>query len=102
MEAKDQQIYIVKDSNPSLGGAISRFAAELGHGDVVMDERTWAIPGAHEALNAAGIPTVALVDYDYPQRATTEDTIDKLSADSFTRIGETLTVWLEAQAPFAP
>jgi hypothetical protein len=53
-------------------------------------------------LIANGIPTVTLVDYDYPQRATTEDTIDKLSADSFASVGETLTAWLEAQAPFVP
>lgn len=99
---KDLQIYVEDDSNLSLGGAIAGFAVQLGHDDVIIDERRGEIPGAHEALNAAGIPTVALVDYDYPQRATTEDTIDKLSADSFTSVGETLTVWLEAQAPFAP
>jgi len=100
--SEDQQISMAKNSNPSLSSVIFGFAAELGHDDVISSEQKWEIPGAHEALIANGIPTVALIDYDYPQRATTEDTIDKLSADSFASIGETLTAWLEAGAPFTP
>ncbi len=99
---ENQLIYMEQNSNASLNSAIWRFAAELGYDDVFIDEQKWEIPGAHEALIANGIPTAVLIDYEYPHRATTEDTIDKLSADSFTSIGETLTTWLEAQAPFTP
>lgn len=99
---EDQQIYMAQGSDPSLANAIGHFAAQEGHDDVIIAEPKWEIPGPHEALSEKGIPTVALIDYDYPQRATTEDTVDKLSADSFTSIGETLTAWLEAQAPFTP
>jgi hypothetical protein len=99
---ENQQIRMTQNSDPSLSSAIWRFAAELEHDDVLLDEQKGEISGAHEALIASGIPTVALIDADYPYRATTEDTVDKLSAESFTSIGETLTVWLEAQAPFSP
>ncbi len=98
----DQQIYMEQGSDPSLADAIWQFADQLGHSDVIIAESKWEIPGPHEALSANQIPTVTLIDYDYPQRTTREDTIDKLSADSFTSIGETLTAWLEAQAPFTP
>ena len=99
---EDMQIHMEQGSDPSLGNAIWQFADHLGHNDVITADAKWEIPGPHEALIANGIPTVTLVDYDYPQRATLADTVDKLSAASFADIGETLTAWLEAQAPFTP
>lgn len=41
----------------------------------------------HTALNAVGIPTIDLIDFDYPPWHTPEDTLDKLSAQSLQIVG---------------
>ena len=46
-----------------------------------------AILDDHTPLNAAGIPTIDLIDFDYPPWHTPEDTMDKLSAESLQIVG---------------
>ncbi len=41
----------------------------------------------HTPLNAAGIPTIDLIDFDFPPWHTAEDTMDKLSAESLQTVG---------------
>lgn len=41
----------------------------------------------HTPLNEAGIPTIDLIDFEYPPWHTPEDTMDKLSADSLRIVG---------------
>lgn len=41
----------------------------------------------HTPLNAAGIPTIDLIDFDFPAWHTPEDTIDKVSAESLGIVG---------------
>lgn len=96
----EQQIFIESNSDPALSTALWSVADELGYGEFIIGEPKWAIDGPHNALMAEGIPTVTLVDNDYAYRNTTLDTVDKLSSDSFTRIGETLLTWLETGAPY--
>jgi hypothetical protein len=43
------------------------------------------------------MPTAAMIGSDYPARNTMQDTLDKLNADSFQRVGMTLETWLETQ-----
>jgi len=45
----------------------------------------------HTSLNQAGIPSFLVIDYDYPPYATTNDTIDKCSAESLQTVAEA--VW---------
>jgi glutaminyl-peptide cyclotransferase len=98
---ENQQIFIERNSDSALSAAIWSVADQLGFGDFIVSEPKWAIEGAHNALLAEGIPTVTLIDHDYAYLRTVEDTIDKLSPDSFARIGETLLTWLEAGAPYS-
>ncbi len=42
----------------------------------------------HTPLNAAGIPVIDLIDFDYPPWHTAEDKMDKLSAESLTIVGK--------------
>lgn len=49
----------------------------------------------HVPLNAAGIPTCLLIDFQYPAWHTTADTIDKCSADSLTKVGWVILEWLK-------
>jgi len=47
-----------------------------------------------------GIPAVDIIDFDYPYWHTTEDTLDKVSAESMMIVGNTLISWLtNAQQP---
>src|SRR3990172_7207906 len=48
----------------------------------------------HVPLNAAGIPTCLLIDFQYPPWHTSGDTIDKCSADSLTKVGWVILEWL--------
>lgn len=42
----------------------------------------------------AGIPSVDIIDFDYPYWHTSQDTSDKTSADSLRIVGETVATWL--------
>ena len=41
----------------------------------------------HTPLNAVGIPTIDIIDFDYPSWHTADDTIDKISAQSLQTVG---------------
>ena len=41
----------------------------------------------HTPLNAVGIPTIDLIDFDFPPWHTPEDTMDKISAESLAVVG---------------
>jgi len=44
----------------------------------------------HTSLTAAGIPSVLLIDFEYPWNYTTRDTVDKCSKKSLQSVGDTL------------
>ena len=48
----------------------------------------------HTPLNAIGIPTVDLIDFDFPPWHTAEDTMDKISADSLRIVGSVAAYYL--------
>ena len=48
----------------------------------------------HTPLNEAGIPTIDLIDFDYPPWHTLEDTMDKLSAESLRIVGAVTAYYL--------
>jgi len=52
----------------------------------------------HTPLNAVGIPTIDLIDFDYPPWHTAEDTIDKLSAESLRTVGAVAAYYLSETA----
>ena len=41
----------------------------------------------HTPLNAIGIPTIDIIDFDYPSWHTADDTMDKISAQSLQIVG---------------
>ena len=45
----------------------------------------------HTSLNEVGIPSLLVIDFDYPPYATTNDTTDKCSAESLQTVAEA--VW---------
>ena len=48
----------------------------------------------HTPLNEVGIPTIDLIDFDYPPWHTPEDTMDKLSAESLRIVGAVTVYYL--------
>lgn len=52
----------------------------------------------HTPLNEAGVPTIDLIDFDYPPWHTLDDTIDKLSPESLRIVGAVATHFLITQA----
>jgi glutaminyl-peptide cyclotransferase len=48
----------------------------------------------HTPLNADGIPTIDLIDFDYPPWHTADDTIDKISAESLQTVGSVTAYYL--------
>ena len=52
----------------------------------------------HTPLNEAGIPTIDLIDFDYPPWHTAADTMDKLSAESLRIVGSVAAYYLSQLA----
>jgi hypothetical protein len=48
----------------------------------------------HAPLNAIGIPTIDIIDFDYPSWHTADDTIDKISAQSLQTVGSVALYYL--------
>jgi Zn-dependent M28 family amino/carboxypeptidase len=48
----------------------------------------------HAPLNAIGIPTIDIIDFDYPWWHTADDTIDKISAQSLQIVGSVALYYL--------
>lgn len=57
---------------------------------VFSDARGLSISDDHTSLNAVGIPSILLIDFDYPPNYTTHDTPDTCSEKSLQAIGDTL------------
>lgn len=96
----DQQIYRERNSTPPLTTAIWTIAENLGYDEWFIDESRYRMIDDHTPFLEAEIPAVDVIDFDYPYWHTTDDTLDKVSADSLARVGRTLEVWLEMGAPF--
>ncbi len=97
----DQQVYLESNSSDRLTDAIWGMARDLGYGDWIIPEYRYRITDDHIPFLEAGFLAADMIDFDYPYWHTTQDTLDKLSAESLERIGRTLEVWLEAGAPMA-
>ena len=48
----------------------------------------------HAPLNAIGIPTIDIIDFDYPWWHTADDTMDKISAQSLQIVGSVALYYL--------
>lgn len=104
---KDQKIPMEQSSMrlvPKLQEAVYEWAKKVDPlvanafparvGDDIEDD--------HLALIAAGLPTVDLIDFDYPYWHTVEDTPDKISAASLGNVGRLLDSWLRRSPAWKP
>jgi len=91
----DQQLYYEGNSDPVLRAILWRIAADLGYGDYFIPEQRHVMLDDHIPFVNKGIPSVDIIDFDYPYWHTIEDTADKASPESLERVGRTLEEWLE-------
>jgi hypothetical protein len=90
---KDQQIYRESYSerlHPELNDMIWSAADSLGV-RTFQDSVKFTILDDHLPLNAAGVPTVVLIDFDFPLWHTELDTPKNCSAESLENVGRVLT-----------
>lgn len=69
---------------------IFQTAARLGYSKQFVPETIYPIQDDHVPLNEAGIPTVNLIDFEYPYWHTLQDTPDKCSPASLEAVGRTV------------
>ena len=91
----DQQLYLERNSDPGLQKQLWEIAATQGYTDTFISEYRWAIYDDHIPFARRGITAVDIIDFDYVYWHTTQDTPDKVSAESLERVGRVLEVWLE-------
>ena len=90
----DLNIYLEKNSNHVVRTEIWAAAERSGHGDVFINKEKYSMLDDHTPFLEAGIPAVDIIDFDYPYWHTTQDTPDKVSAESLQAVGETLWHWV--------
>jgi Zn-dependent M28 family amino/carboxypeptidase len=90
----DQNIYKERNSDPALTDELWQHAAELGYSDKFIPTEKHAMLDDHTPFLALGITAVDIIDFDYDYYHTTEDTPDKVSAESLKVVGDTLLRYL--------
>jgi Zn-dependent M28 family amino/carboxypeptidase len=94
----DSDLRLVRErsSDARLTDEIWNVARDLS-ADAFVDEPGRAILDDHRPFLALGIPSVLIMDLEYPYWHTTEDTLDKVSAQSLEQVGSVLEAWILAQ-----
>ena len=89
-----QSVSIVAENGATtLRDSLQQSAAELGYGAKFRSDSAGTITSP---LVQLGAPTLMITSFTYPYRNTTEDTLDKVSAESLLGVGRTLETWLES------
>jgi glutaminyl-peptide cyclotransferase len=89
----DLQIYYERSSDQEIIQSIWSRAGRLGYGQFIPEPKYHMIDD-HTPFLEAGIRAAVLIDFDYPYWHTTQDTLDKVSAESLEAVGRTLEEWL--------
>jgi glutaminyl-peptide cyclotransferase len=93
-------LYRESNSTPWLMDLVWNSARENGLGDILSNTNA-GVEDDHIPFLDAGIPSVDLIDLDYPPWHTEGDTIDKLSAENMAKVGRlVLAVLMKLQEKF--
>ncbi len=94
----DLNIYKERNSNPELTEEIWATAKSLGYQNKFIPSYKYSMEDDHTPFLEAGLPAVDIIDFDYPHWHTTQDTPDKVSAESLETVGKTLWTWVTQQS----
>lgn len=92
---QNQRFPLEGNSDSAFSAQIWELAAELGYGNVFVQEQGQPITDDHVAFVQRGVPAVDIIDLDYPQWHTSDDTCEQLSPASLARVGHVLETYLE-------
>lgn len=106
----DQFIPVEENSQnaaPDVVDGIWDTAETLGFGDSITRRASpfiirYSLTDDHIPFINAGIPAILMIDFDYPHWHTTQDTLDKISIESLSRIGQTVITFLETRGIIVP
>jgi len=94
---QDQRLYWEGSSDSGLSQELWQLAAELGYQEQFIPQVRWNIIDDHLPFVDRGWKAIDIIDFEYPYWHTTQDTADKVSAESLARIGTVLEVFLEQE-----
>ena len=86
------------NSDQALRTAIWNKAAALGYANIFLPRVKYSIEDDHLPFIRAGIPSVDIIDIDYPYWHTTSDLPEHVSPRSLQIVGEVVSGWLADQA----
>jgi len=92
----DQNIFYEYNSDKDTQEQLWGIAARLGYAAQFIPQFKWSMEDDHTPFLERGIRAVDMIDFDYPYWHTTQDTADKVSADSLERVGRVMQMWLES------
>ena len=100
----DRDLQLLQEPNsrrtaPELMTAIWSAGQAAGHRQFVASPLPEALIDDHVPLTGAGVPSILIIDYDYPPWHTHADDLDQVAAGSLEAVGETLRVALRARWP---
>ena len=87
---------------PDLMNAFYNNAKKVGVGDAFPMTQGYEMDDDHLPLIAYGLPTIDLIDFDYPYWHTINDTPDKCSPESLGKVGKALETWFTLSTPWRP
>jgi glutaminyl-peptide cyclotransferase len=90
----DLNIHLERNSDKTIRAEIWSAAESLGYADKFINSEKWNMLDDHTPFLEKGIPAVDIIDFDYPYWHTTQDTPDKVSAESLKAVGDTLSKWI--------
>jgi Zn-dependent M28 family amino/carboxypeptidase len=82
---------------PEVVSRVWQTAADLGHGDVFVQESGGEITDDHIPLLDAGLRVIDVIDLTYPPHHTPYDTMDKISPQSLAIAGDVATALVTRQ-----
>lgn len=91
---RDLNIYYEKNSNAAIMQEIWSEAGQAGFSRNFISTYRFSMEDDHTPFIEKGIPAVDIIDFNYPYWHTTQDTTDKISAESLNAVGTTLKNWI--------
>jgi glutaminyl-peptide cyclotransferase len=87
-------IYEERNSNQQITKQVWDTAAKLGYSGQFISSEKFSMLDDHTPFLNAGIPAIDIIDFDYRYWHTTQDTVDKTSANSLKAVGDTIQTWI--------
>lgn len=91
---RDLNIFLEKNSDSRFSSQIWKTAKEMDFDQYFINEEKYTMIDDHIPFINKGIPSVLIIDFDYPFWHTREDTLDKVSSKSLEITGSVLLKWL--------